>query len=107
MPCTLDVMGIYNTLSMSLVCPHCGAVSEMVIDTYVGYRNLLTYHLGDTVAWRPRKAVRNGGRPADGHLDGEGYTECPRCGHDFFVRVLVRADVIVGAELDVGKSGIV
>jgi len=103
--CILQTVGVYNTLSLSLACPYCGAVSQMVIDTYFGYRGLLTYHAGDTVEWWPRKAVQNGGRPADGNLEGDGSTECPQCGRDFFVRVLVRADSIVGAEVDVGKKG--
>ncbi len=98
-------MGTYNILTTTIRCPHCGTDSEMDINLYFGYLDLIQYKLMGRYAWWPRKAVHNGGRPADGNLDGEGYTECPACSCDFFVVVHVRADVIMSVEPDTTRPG--
>ena len=85
-------------------CFRCGEVSEMEIDLYFGYKNLLDYKIGDKVEWLSDKAVQNGGRPKDGNLNGQGYTECPKCKKDFFVLVQVRNDVIENIEADLNKK---
>ena len=59
-----------------------------------------TYRLGDIYDWLPRKSVQNGGCPNDDYLEGEGYTECPKCGKDFFVIVHVVDSKISQAQAD-------
>lgn len=76
----------------------------MALDLYFGFRNMLVYRIGDRYQWVDRKAVPNGGRPPDGSLDGEAYTECPACKKDFFAIVEVRRDVICGARPDPTKK---
>jgi hypothetical protein len=76
----------------------------MEIELYFGYRNLIEYKIGDEVEWMPRKAVHNGGRPEDGNLDGEGYTECPKCKRDSFVVAHIRGDVIESVEADLERK---
>jgi Fe-S cluster assembly scaffold protein SufB len=51
-----------------------------------------TFVIGDQYKWFSNRAVVNGGRPPDGNIDGEGYTECPQCGWHYFVKVIVRGD---------------
>ena len=99
-------MGLYNTLhDVSLTCPRCGQASAMNVDLYFGYRDLIDYRLGDTCEWRSEQAfVRDGERPPEGNLDGDGYAVCPLCKKDFFVTVLVRNDQLVGAEPDCSKK---
>jgi len=99
-------MGSYNVLHTSLTCPRCGAEVETGIDCRFGYTGAMAeLKIGDRYPWRPGKQPRNGGRPEAGTIDGEGYMECPRCRKDAFVKVLVRNDVIVGAEPDPQKTG--
>lgn len=96
-------MGAYNTVRAYLRCARCNAPAEMDINIYAGLRNLIEYKIGDEYKWVPRKAVAKGGRPKGGNIDGEGYAECPKCNKDFFVRILIREDIIVGVEPDYDK----
>jgi hypothetical protein len=61
--------------------------------------------IGDRYPWVPRKQVQNGGRPDNGNVDGEGYMECPECGKDSFLLVVVRNDVIEGVEPNATRQG--
>ena len=85
-------------------CPRCDALAEFQIDLYFGLRDQIRYDLGDTCEWVPRKALQNGGRPPDGNLDGEGYTQCPQCEKDFFVSVLARRDKLVAVQPDMSRE---
>jgi hypothetical protein len=75
-------------------CPRCGTGIEFEINLYFGKRDLISYRLGDTYQWVPRKAAQNGGRPRGGNLDGDGYTECPKCEDGFNVVVEIRNDIV-------------
>jgi hypothetical protein len=97
-------MGIYNCLQTEVQCPRCGVRTEMTINLYFGYRDLLEYHLGDSYQWHERKAPQNGGRPDGGDVDGEGYTECPICLKDSFWIVEVRSDIIQSVRPDPDKQ---
>ena len=77
----------------------------MDIDLYLGKRGLLHYHIGDQCLWVMNKQQQNGGRPPNGDIDGEGYTECPCCARDFFVTVEVRSDHLVAAIPNLKKPG--
>jgi hypothetical protein len=90
-----------------MTCPRCGQRADVEVDLYFGDVTLDHYRLGDTYRWRPRKQVKNGGRPEGGDLDGEGYAECPLCGKDFFVIVRVRGDVLEGVTVDADRPGYV
>jgi len=86
-------MGTYNYLLTEITCPYCRKTSRSEIDLHFGNTVFMeTYTLGDTYKWVPRKAVQNGGRPDNGDIDGEGYTECPDCGQGYYVKVIVRQD---------------
>jgi endogenous inhibitor of DNA gyrase (YacG/DUF329 family) len=87
-------MGTYNQLAIVLKCPRCQRTAEMTVDLYFGFCDQAVYRIGDQYRWTSSPVVRHGGRPRDGNVDGEGYTECPSCGKDFFVKVLVRGDVL-------------
>src|SRR5512133_492264 len=87
-------MATFNQLPARLLCPRCGRESDMTVDLYFGFRDQLNYKLGDTYRWKMGRSVKNGGRPPEGNLDGDGYTECPLCRKDFFVIVRVRKDII-------------
>lgn len=76
----------------------------MDVQCYFGFLNLFEYQIGDRVNWRAGKAVQNGGRPAGGNIEGEGYLECPVCELDAYVRIIIRDDIIVGVEPDPNKE---
>ena len=97
-------MGLYNMLRTVFTCPYCGCTSELEIDLYFGFRNLITYGIGDLYRWKKCDSVKKGGRPSDGDLDGEGYAECESCKRDFFVIVRVRNDVIDSVKYDPTKK---
>jgi hypothetical protein len=97
-------MGTYNYLPVTMDCPRCHETVDVIINCYFGYTSeMKTYRIGDHYEWRPRKAVQNGGKPEGGNADGEGYADCPACDKDFFVRVVVRGDIIQGVEHDPSK----
>jgi len=87
-----------------VTCPRCGQTSEMAIETFFGYGNLIEYGIGDRVLWHTGKSIQHGGRPTHGNLDGEGYTMCPCCRLDFFLKVHVRSDMIMGVDPDLEKA---
>lgn len=97
-------MSTHNILHTNLKCPRCSEQSFHKVEVFFGYGNLIDYSVGDLYQWRPRKAVQNGGRPPSGNMDGEGYTECPICQKDFYLKVLVRDDILVGVEPDMTKK---
>ena len=95
-------MGTYNVLKkVKIECPRCKQFAEQEVDLHFGYTNeMLEFSLGDKYLWFPKKDFKNGGRPENGTIDGEGYVVCELCKRDFFVRVKVKNDVIEGVELD-------
>ena len=63
--------------------------------------------IGDKYPWKANASVRNGGRPTNGDVDGEGYTECPKCGKDFWLLAIVRNDILEDIKIDSSKAGYV
>jgi transcription elongation factor Elf1 len=96
-------MGAFNTLSAALVCPRCGRSSEQIVELKFGLLNQIHYRLGDECQWVPHKAPQNGGRPREENPVGGGYTECPSCGKDFFVRVRLSGNRLISAEPDLER----
>jgi hypothetical protein len=98
-------MGTCNTILAETSCPRCSARVPVEVACRFGYTaEMFRFRIGDRYAWRPRKAVQNGGRPEGGDVDGEGYTDCPACGKDFFLKVIVRGDIIQAVEPDPAKQ---
>lgn len=100
-------MANFNRFSFRMKCPRCGCEADFVVDLYFGFRDQITYQKGDVYRWTSSPMVSKGGRPPEGNLDGEGYTECPECHRDFFVRVLVRNDILQGAIPDLDKKPLI
>lgn len=101
-------MGTYNRLRVETIgCPRCGVtISDAIVDCYFGDTSqMIDLHVGHRYPWLPKKALQNGGRPQHGDIDGEGYAECPHCAKDFFLKIIVRDDRIVGAEVDLNRRG--
>ncbi len=99
-------MGTFNTLHCSLTCPRCGSVVETEIECFFGNTSqMIKLTIGDRYPWTPGRQPKRSGRPEHGDTDGEGYMECPRCGKDAFLRVLVRDDVVTGVEPDTDRPG--
>lgn len=99
-------MGTYNKIQARVTCPHCEKDIPVEVETRFGDTcQMRNYSIGDTYTWLAEKSVKNGGRPAGGNMDGEGYTVCPQCQRDFFVRVKIFEDVITTVEPAVEKRG--
>lgn len=99
-------MTTFNLLQASLRCPHCNTLVNAEIKIFFGNTSQMErFIVGDQYQWLTGKAVQNGGRPEMGDLDGEGYTECPHCQRDFFVKVIIRQDKIEGIKPDLEKAG--
>ena len=99
------LMSAFNILHTLLTCPHCQITSQMQVELFFGFRYQLEYCLGERYLWVARKQVQNGGRPENGNMVGEGYTECPNCHYDFFVEVVVIEDVLTEAKPSTTKHG--
>jgi hypothetical protein len=98
-------MGTYNILKTKIECPRCEQIAEQEIDLHFGYTNeMLEFNLGGKYLWCAEREFQNGGRPENGSIDGEGYVVCELCKRDFFVKVLVRNDVIESIEFDSTKK---
>lgn len=88
-------MGAYNEITADMSCPRCGKRAEFEVELHFGdTRHMSRLALGEVYPWRERGCVVEGGRPPGGNCEGKGYTECPHCGKDFFVKVLVSGDVL-------------
>jgi len=98
-------MSVHNILIDRLRCPRCGEERMMELETFFGFGNLFQYRVGDNVKWVPGNVTpKNGGRPGDGNMVGEGYAECPTCGKDFWVNVIIRSDTIERIEPNANKN---
>jgi uncharacterized C2H2 Zn-finger protein len=97
-------MSVYNILKTTLGCPRCGETSEMEVDLYFGFRDLIVYKIGDTCRWAKKGGPSKGGRPPNGTCDGDSYAECPRCKKDFFVLTKIESDKIRSAEPDLTRE---
>ena len=99
-------MGTYNELTAEVLCHRCGQRSLTVVDTYFGYTNRMAeLKVGDSYPWSPRKSEKNGGRPPQGDAAGMGYIECPKCGKDSYVLVIVESDIIIRVDPDPSRLG--
>lgn len=99
-------MGLYNLVSGRMTCPRCGAGVEAEVETRLGYMHEQTaLRVGDRYPWNhpAMPSQRHGG----GNAVGDGYCLCPACGKDFFVNVVVEADVIRRLEHDPTRPGMI
>ncbi len=98
-------MSSYNESTANLKCPRCNAVVDIDIQWHFGFTSrMLKLSIGDKYPWNGNRAVHNGGRPEGGNLDGEGYTVCPSCKNDFWVKAIVRNDILKYIEVDFEKE---
>ena len=90
---------MFNELECELTCPSCGASNTVFVELFFGGPHMRKYILLEKITWGLT------GRPEHGDIASEGYTDCPACGKDFFVQVLVKSDVILEAIPDRFKEG--
>lgn len=98
-------MSIYNHLLMTLRCPRCGRKSEVGTEFRFGMWDLTTYRLENALVWEGKGVRTPTHRPSGGDLDEDSYAVCSQCWNDFWVRIAVRNDVIVSAEVDATRKG--
>ena len=97
-------MGLFNLVTGELTCPRCGRRVEAEVETRLGYMHeMRTLRVGDPYPWN--HPAMPSGRPPGGNAVGDGYAECPACGRDFFVRVVVEGDRIRRLEPDPDRPG--
>ena len=99
-------MGLFNLVRGGMTCPRCGSDILAEVETKLGdMSNLTELCLGDLYPWHSGKTPENGGRPAEGTAVGDGYSVCPVCQRDFFVRVVVESDRVMRLESDPTRPG--
>ena len=98
-------MSTYDLLHVDMICPRCGQNCRMEIELFVGIGNLIDYQIRDRIQWAPHSAPQNGGRPPNGDCEAEGYAECDSCTKDFFVKAIVRNDILTDVLVDPSKPG--
>lgn len=103
---TLSRMPI-NILTTLAQCPHCNIVCPQNIELDLDGQGMshADYSIGETVDWLPGRSPEEGGRPADGTVDKDGYVVCSSCERDFFVIVQIRNDKIALATVNAAKPG--
>lgn len=93
-------MSTHNIVKLTMECPRCGNAHMVDIELFCGIGNLIVYQIGDKIAWVPRAAPQNGGRPHNGDCECLGYAECGGCKKDFFVTAKICNDVLVDIYVD-------
>jgi uncharacterized protein (UPF0212 family) len=94
-------LGLFNIVRGEMACPHCGRVIGAEVETRLGWTHqLLTLRVGDHFPWNHPEMLSL--RPEGGNAVGEGYGECPVCGTDFLVRIVIEPVVIRWVEPEVG-----
>ena len=98
-------MGTYNILKAEIKCARCEKIAMQEVGLHFGYTNeMLEFNLGEKYLWHLGRDSKNGGRPENGIIDGEGYVVCELCRRDFFVKIEVRNDVIESIIFDSTKK---
>jgi hypothetical protein len=98
-------VSIYNYLQVTARCPHCGAESNVDAEFRFGLRELTRYQVGDRLTWEGKGVRTPAHRPENGDYRGDAYVECPVCGKDYWLNVLVTHDVITSFEVDTNRPG--
>jgi hypothetical protein len=97
-------LAIFNYLCLNVICPRCGVETEMEAEFRFGLRELIHYHLGDTLRWDGPGVKTPDTRPDNGNYSGEAYVVCPHCQRDFWLKVDVIEDVLGSATVDPTKA---
>ncbi|MCP4152882.1 MAG: hypothetical protein GY757_34435 [bacterium] len=97
-------MSVHNLLHIKYRCIRCNQYSHFDIECFFGFGNLTSLTIGAPVQWVNGKSEKNGGRPEDGNLRGEGYAECSLCHKDFFVDVIIENDIVIGVDVNLTKT---
>lgn len=71
----------------------------------MGLLEFREYQIGGHLDWGRKGERVPSQRPPGGSMRGEGYVECPRCGKDYWVEIVVEGDVIVGWVIDSARPG--
>lgn len=97
-------MSIYNTLTFTAYCPHCGVECEMEAEFRFGFRNLFSYRLGDRLVWEGMGIKTPPSRPEGGNYRDEGYAVCPKCDREIWLTITVSEDILVEAYVETSRS---
>ncbi|GIJ49141.1 hypothetical protein Val02_60270 [Virgisporangium aliadipatigenens] len=100
-----QIVGSYNLLQAELQCPHCDERAACEVEFRLGLLDLRTYRLGEPLRWAGGRRDKPLRCPDRGDATGAGYTVCPVCERDFWVRLDVVGDRIVTAVPDPDRSG--
>lgn len=99
-------MGLFNLVSGRTTCPRCGNEIDAEVETRLGFvHQVQALRVGDHYPWNHPEMPT--ARPDGGDAIGDGYCVCPGCGRDFFVHVVVEADVIWRLEPVPGRPGVI
>ena len=99
-------MGLFNVIHGEVTCPRCGRRVEAAVEVRIGHvHEGATLRVGEAYPWN--HPAMPAARPPGGNAVGDGYAECPACGRDFFVRVVVECDVVRHLEPDPDRPGYV
>ncbi len=91
-------MGLFNIVRDEMTCPQCGHQIDAEVETRLGWMHqMLTLRVGDPYPWNDPDMPSE--RPCGGNAVGDGHCECPACGLDFYVNVVVEGDVIQRLEV--------
>lgn len=94
-------MGTYNKSFTTLKCPRCYEMIDVEIQWHFGFTSMMQeIAIGDKYPWKDRCAVQNGGRPKEGNVEGKGYSQCPKCEKDFWLKAVVRNDILEEITVD-------
>lgn len=95
-------MGTYNRTRVDLRCPRCDeSISNVEVNLYFGRRSGMVFvALGEEYPFDQRKQPHNDGPLPEDSPWGQGYTECPKCGRDYYCACRVERGRLVEVEVD-------
>lgn len=81
--------------------------ANLQIEFKIGELTLAEYALGDKLIWSSRVQYYPNlqeTRPENGTFEDHGYTDCPHCNKDLWMKIKIVNDILVSAEIDLSHD---
>jgi hypothetical protein len=92
-------MGLYNTITTSMQCSHCGWNGEVEVQFKYGNLHDHEYGIGSRIVWGRTEI----GNEAERCVAVEGIAACPQCGQEPLFDIIIDGGIIRSVEPSSGR----